>query len=302
MPVQFQFIFGFGYLGSRVGRRWLANGDWVWVVTRSQEKARRLADEGFRPIVADLMDGAGLRAALDEGNVVPPVWRNVLFAVGHDRGSGHSIRDLYVQGLKNALDVLPLPWTGRFLYISSTGVYGQTGGEMVDENSPAEPTREGGRACLEAEQSLTASEIAPRTVILRMAGLYGPGRIPRRQEVERGLPLGVAPNSCVNLIQMDDAATVVLATAAAEHPSRLYVVSDDQPARRGEFYGEMARLLGAPEPQFTLPDQGSHVARRSRSDKRIHSDKMKRELGVRLAFPTFREGLADAVSRDHRSS
>ncbi len=142
-----RLIFGCGYLGHRVAVRWQVAGDTPHVVTRSPSRAAALAAEGLQPIVADVLRPETLRGL--------PTADTVLYAVGYDRTADQSLREVYVQGLANVLAALPAN-TGRILYVSSTGVYGQTTGEPVDESSPCHPTREGGRACLEAEQLLSA--------------------------------------------------------------------------------------------------------------------------------------------------
>ena len=103
--------------------------------------------------------------------------KRVLFAVGFDRAAGGSIDEVYAGGVQNVLAALPSD-VGRVIYISTTGVYGNAGGEWVDEDTPPDPQRDGGRASLAAEQVLAASPFASRGVVLRLAGIYGPGRIP----------------------------------------------------------------------------------------------------------------------------
>ena len=130
-----KLIFGCGYLGRRVAERWLAAGETVYAVTRSESHAAEIAGQGLRPIVADVMQPQTLADL--------PVAETVLYSIGFDRTAGRSIRDVYVGGLAAALEALPAA-TGRIVYVSSTGVYGQTTGESVDENSPCDPTRDDG--------------------------------------------------------------------------------------------------------------------------------------------------------------
>jgi nucleoside-diphosphate-sugar epimerase len=120
----FKLIFGCGYLGLRVAARWAADGGRVCAVTRFAEKGSVLRDSGVEPLVADIMAPLTLRKL--------PEADTVLFAVGYERGSGHSIRQLYVDGLRNVLEHLP-SGVNRFIYISSTGVYGQSDDAWVDE-------------------------------------------------------------------------------------------------------------------------------------------------------------------------
>ena len=89
---------------------------------------------------------------------------------------------------ENVLAALPSD-VGRFIYISTTGVYGNAGGEWVDEDTPPDPQRDGGRASLAAEQVLAASPLADRGVVLRLAGIYGPGRIPFLDKLRAGEPI-----------------------------------------------------------------------------------------------------------------
>jgi nucleoside-diphosphate-sugar epimerase len=284
-----KLIFGCGYLGSRVARRWQAQGEEVFVVTRSGQRAREFSAEGLRPIVADVLRPDSLTRL--------PKADTVLFAVGYDRSSGASIYDVYVAGLRDVLASLSDD-TRRFIYISSTGVYGQSLGESVDETSPTEPTRDGGRACLAAEQTLAADRLGERGIVLRMAGIYGPGRIPLADLIRRGDAIPAPAESSLNLIHVEDAARVVLAAEVKAVPPRTYVVSDGHPAMRREYYEELARLLAAPPPSFAPPDPAAMKTGRSAGDKRIDNARLVAELDVELEYPSFREGLAAIVAEE----
>jgi nucleoside-diphosphate-sugar epimerase len=282
-----KLVFGCGYLGHRVADRWLAAGETVYVVTRSAARADVLGEQGLTPIVADVIRPATLAGL--------PIADTVLYAVGYDRTTGESIRKVYVDGLANVLAALP-PETGRIVYISSTGVYGQTGGGRVDETSECRPVREGGQACLDAERLLAAHPLGQRAITLRLAGIYGPGRIPSRQQLTAGQPLAVPADGCLNLIHVDDAASVVLAAERRAPLPRLYVVSDGQPVERRMYYEELARMLGAQAPRFVAAPPGSQALARSATDKRIDNARLLGELAVRLAYPSYRQGLAQVVA------
>jgi len=288
-----KLIFGCGYLGGRVARLWRQAGHEVFVVTRSSDRAGDLAAEGFRPIVADVLRPETL--------VNLPAAKTVLYAIGYDRGyvgvNGASMHEVYVDGLRAVLSTLP-PATGRFIYISSTGVYGQSQGETVDENSPCEPTREGGRACFAAEALLAADRLGSRSIVLRMAGLYGPGRIPNVAEIRSGRPLAVPESGCLNLIHVDDAAAVVLAAEERAKPPRTYLVSDGQPVERREYYTELARLQGVEVPEFVSPPGDNPAAIRATADKRAKNARMVAELAVPLNYPSYREGLSAILAAE----
>jgi nucleoside-diphosphate-sugar epimerase len=281
-----KLIFGCGYLGIQVARRWRDAGDRVFAVTRSSERGRQFRAEGLFPIVADVTQPETLSEL--------PQASSVLFAVGFDRTTGASVREVYVAGLRSALAAVS-PSTRRFLYVSSTGVFGQTDGTWVDEDSPCEPTRPTGRACLDAESLLQEHELGPRSIILRLAGIYGPGRVPRRAQLMRGEPLVVAENGRLNLIHVDDAATVILAAEAQASVPNLYLVSDGYPVLRRQYCQHVARLVQAPNVRFQEPPPNSPKAQRGATDKRVSNTKMMRELTVKLRYPSYREGLAAIV-------
>ena len=283
-----KLVVGCGYLGSRVARRWLAAGETVAAVTRSPQRAELLARDGLRPIVADVTRAETLAA-------LPPA-TSVLYAVAYDPAGTASREAIYAGGLAAVLDALPAE-TGRILLTSSTGVYGPSGGDWVDEDTPCDPPREAGRAMLDAERILQSGRFAGRGIVLRLAGLYGPGRIPRVADVLAGRPLAMTAQGYLNLIHVDDAAAAILAADARAQPPRTYVVADGQPVRRRDFYRCLAELLGRPEPTFVDPPPGGRSAERGSSDKRVRSFRLSLELGVAWEYPSYREGLAAIVSR-----
>lgn len=283
-----RLIIGCGYLGDRVADRWLAAGDQVWVLTRSGARGQQLERQGFQVLVGDVTDANSLRKL--------PLVDTAVWSVGHDRGSGKSIHEVYVDGFVNLLAALD-EGTRRVLYVSSTGVYGQQDGSWVDEESLCEPTRAGGQACLAAEQQLWSSSWSTRAVVLRLAGIYGPGRLPRLKELLAGEPLRCDPKGVINLIHVDDAAAVV--TRVVDLPlvlPRTYLVADGQPVARGEFYQELALRTHVPPPSFQVGAGSVGSARRAGSHKRVSNERLINELGVQLLYPSYREGLA-AVGR-----
>jgi nucleoside-diphosphate-sugar epimerase len=278
-----KLIFGCGYLGERVARRWRDAGDDVLIVTRSRERADAFERDGYGAIVADVTQ----RQTLDG----LPAAGTVLFAVGFDRSAGGSIEEVYAGGMKNVLAALTSD-VGRFIYISTTGVYGNAGGEWVDEDTPPDPRRDGGRASLAAEHALAESPFAARGIALRLAGIYGPGRIPFLDKLRAGEPIPAVSTGFINLIHVEDAATV--AVAASDHALKrpVYCVSDGHPVERGEYYREVARLIGAAPPTFVTPDLNSPRAARAEADRRVKNARMLADLGVTLQYPDYRAGLA----------
>lgn len=277
-----KLIVGCGYVGRRLAQTWRARGIDVWVTTRSQQHAEELAADGLRPIVMDVTQA--------EGDMLPAV-DTLVFAVGYDRRAGHSIDDVYVQGLRHTLERCSEP-AGRVIYLSSTGVYGQTAGEWVDERSPCVPLREGGKACLAAERWLMSdSRWQGRAILLRLAGIYGPGRIPHGTRLQRGEPIPVAADGFLNLVHVDDIVQVICRADEQLDSSELLCVSDGHPVQRADFYRYLAELLTCDEPQFTAPDVGSTQAERARASKKIRNDRLVDRLAPEWIYPSYQEGL-----------
>lgn len=317
-----KLLFGCGYLGTRVARLWRDAGRSVTIVTRSEEKAAQLRQQGFTAIVADVCDPASLAD-------LPPA-ETVLFAVGYDRSlsaaASRTIGDVYAGGVRNVLNAIgnrewgmgnevedrgrnisasvhspsPISRSPLFVYISSTGVYGDAEGDWVDESTVCSPQREGGRACLAAEAEIAAHPLGARAVVLRLAGIYGPGRIPRAESLRRGEPIDAPADGYLNLIHVDDAARIVLDVESEAENGRIalprtYCVADGRPPLRRDYYAELARLLDAPSPQFVAPPPLSPAAQRAAADKRISNARLVAEIKPTFLYPSHREGLAAIV-------
>jgi nucleoside-diphosphate-sugar epimerase len=287
-------IFGCGYLGQRLAARLGRDGGRVYGTVRSPARAEEIAGIGIEPVVADVLRPG----TLDD----LPAADRVFYAVGFDRSAGAAMRAVYVDGLQNVLDRLPTS-VRRFVYASSTGVYGQTGGEWVDEESPTEPQHESGRIVLEAEGRVRAwaDRREASAVVLRFAGLYGPDRIVRRTMLERAEPIPGDPEKFLNLVHIDDAARAAAAALDADAHDRIYLVADDRPVTRREYYSLAATIIGAPEPRFEPPRPGSPESARDATNKRVANRWMKSALGVVLRYPDITTGLVDALGSGERN-
>jgi len=281
-----RLIVGCGYLGSRVARRWIDAGSRVLATTRHGDRADALRALGAEPMIVDVTAPADRWHALVAEHGVPAT---VFWAVGFDRGSGASHRDVHVDGLRRLLDALaaaPGGPTPRVILSSSTGVWGDEAGGTIDEATPPSPTRDAGAVLVEAERMLAAHPAGPGTA-LRFAGLYGPDRLPRIADLRAGRPLAADPESWLNLVHVDDAAAVVCLVAAAARPQPLYVVSDGRPIRRRDWYGRLAAASGSPEPRW------DPTAPRPRGgDKRVDPSLVIRDLGFTPAHPDAVAALA----------
>lgn len=273
-----RLIVGCGYLGQRVARLWHAGGEQIYVVTRSHQRAGRFQTMGWTPLIGDVTRPATL------GDRLPDV-DAVLFAVGRDRRSNQTFEQVYEGGVKCVSDRLP-DTVRRFIYISTTGVYGQAEG-VVNEQTVCAPTRDGARASLNAERWLQKSRWASALIALRLAGIYGPDRLPLGDRISKGEPLPTDPDHLLNLIHVNDAAAVAAEAGCSWAPPVICNVSDGHPVARRDFYREVARRLNGPEPRFT-PDGGQ----RAGSQRRITSLHWNRLLAQIIRHRSYVDGLA----------
>ena len=177
-----RLIIGSGYLGLRVAKLWQTLGHDVHLLTRSEQTAAIFEQQGFTAHIGDVTQ----LSTLDHF----PAATEVLYAVGFDRTGNYDFHDVYCQGLENIIERLPQT-PNRFIHISSTGVYGQVDGSLVDEETLAEPMRDAGTAALAAEKALRQSSLAASAVSLRLGGIYGPDRVPYLKQIIAGEPLAV---------------------------------------------------------------------------------------------------------------
>lgn len=287
-------IFGCGYLGSRVAVRARAAGHRVTITSRSRSKTAEWRARGHQTEIVDWHDARTLRRL---GS-----YDRVLIAVSEDRAKFRHDPDAQARGVRQLLSHLG-PQTD-IVYISTTGVYHQNDGQWVDESTPAHPTRHGGRVHLAAENVVRQCGDDSAWTILRLAGIYGPRRVPHVTSVRRAEAIDSDPNGWLNLIHVEDAAEVVLAAwqrlesaTVAEQRSmpRTLVVSDGQPVRRRDFYGHVASLCRCPRPTFSSRANDAAADTRRGGNKRVWSRRMKSELAVRLQFPDYRRGLRDVL-------
>ncbi len=284
-----KLVIGCGYLGRRVAKLWRDSGEKVFATTRNPGYADEFTRQGWQPVICDVVDPESL------ANL--PQVETVLYCIGLDRAAGKSMREVYVDGLKNVLESLPEP--ERLIYVSSTSVYGQTEGEEVDETSATEPLDDNGKVVLDAERTLFAKQ--PGAIILRFGGIYGPGRLLREKAIVSGVPLVTNADKWLNLIHVEDGSSAVLAAQANGRSGEIYNICDNQPVQRRDFYTQLAKVLHAPTPQFVQPQPGDAVSGRERSNRRISNKKMLAELKVNLKYPGFAEGLEKGREENQKS-
>ena len=278
-------IIGCGYLGFRVATLWQQQGQSVIALTRKPERSAWLAEHGITGIVGDVTQPETL-SQLPKADIV-------LVAVGMDRSMYSDVEMVYVGGLKSVLAKLPSR-PKHLVYVSSTGVYGDFGGQWVDEESTTDPLRPGGEACLKAEQLIHESEFGGQATVLRFAGIYGPDRVPTKQRIESGDWKKLSSAGFLNLIHVDDGARIVDQVSKTQPAGETYLVSDGNPVLRRDYYSYIAECLGVDQIPWSETEVDPKSAR-SGSNKRISNKKLNDQFDIELQYPDYRSGLEQAM-------
>ena len=284
------FCFGYGFSASVLGAL-LGPGGWTLAGTcRIAEGCRALADAGVDAVPfsreAPLADPAQSLAGAT----------HILLSIPPDP-DGDSALDCHGNDIAAIED---LEWIG---YLSTTGVYGDTGGAWVDESAIPAPTGVRGRRRLEAERGWLAlgEEHGLAVHVFRLAGIYGPGRN-ALASVRRGEAKRIAkPGQVFSRIHVADIAQVLAASIARPRAGAIYNVCDDEPAPGADVVAHACSLLGvAPPPLTVLEDADlSPMARSFYADnRRVSNARMKAELGVTLRYPNYRAGLSALLAEE----
>lgn len=286
------FCFGLGYTGMAVARRFGAGGWRVAGTCRTAEKAARLSEAGIEAHVFtgnEAMAGAGEALA-----GTTHLLASIAPGEGGDPALVHHGAD--IEALAGTLE--------RIVYLSTTAVYGDHGGAWIDEETALDPASARAWLRVEAERAWTAlgDRIGIPVDILRLSGIYGPGRS-QIGRLERGTAKRIVkPGQVFNRIHIDDIVQVVERVVAAGLVGAVYNVADDEPAPPQDAIVHAARLLGIePPPAVAFEDADMTEMERSfySEAKRVANDRIKQRLGVVLFYPTYREGLA-AIARERR--
>lgn len=257
-------IIGAGDLGQRVAALRCTRGESVLAVRR--QPPHESGSEGLHWQALDLLTGAGL-------DQLPRALPAMLIAVAPDRRDEAAYCALYVDGLARLF--ARVTRIDRLLFVSSTAVYGEDAGEWVDESTPAEADTFNGRILLAAEAQARAA--APASCMLRLSGLYGPGRDALRRRALEGRP-GEARWS--NRIHIEDAVSAIDLLLDLPRWPPLLLVSDDAPVLQHELLDALRAQAGLPPlPATTAPPRGRRI-----------SNRQLRALGWAPRYPSWREG------------
>lgn len=282
-------IVGCGYVGLELGATLVRLGHRVFGVRRSETGRDVMDATGICPVIADTTRPGDLAR-------LPGPFGWVVFCAAPDGNEVEDYRRTYLEGARCLVDALAANPPRKLVFTSSTSVYGQDDGSRVDETSPAEPATETGRILRESENVvLDAVGKGIPSVVLRVAGIYGPGRDRTFRQLLSGQAVIENDGSRhVNMIHRDDVVTAIVAALKRGCPGEIYNVVDDAPTRQSEFLGWLAGTLGTPMPARV--DPASSMKQRRVTNKRVNNNKARTELGWQPAFPTFREGYAAQIA------
>jgi nucleoside-diphosphate-sugar epimerase len=281
------FIVGCGDIGRRVARLWRLHGLPVRALARSKGSAERLRTHGIEPMSGDLDLPESLGDFTLAGDAV------YYFAPPAEGGD----EDPRVMAFVAALQRQALPEV--LVYLSTSGVYGDRQGAWVDEETPPDPQTARARRRLHAETTLRqwGRKHGVAVVVLRVGGIYGPGRLPI-ERLQKGLPvLREAECGYTNRIHADDLAKIAVAAAEYGGADRLYNVSDGQNGTMTQFFKAVATRLGLAQPhEITLAEAQQQLSAAMLSylteSRRMRNTRMLTELNVTLSYPDLASGLA----------
>ena len=274
-------VAGCGWLGEALARALVARGDRVTGIRRDPARASALAALGVEPLALDLaVPGAAARLPRADAVVACQ-------AAGED--SVDAYRAAYVEATRALLTASGRAGA-RLVYTGSTGVFGQADGSDVDEGTAPAPATATAAVLVEAERLVRdAAAAGVRASVIRLSGLYGPGRTGILGRVRSGqLALGPGDDAWMNFCHRDDAVAFVLAALERAAPGAIHHGSDARPARRREVVEWIAGRLGIAAPRTERAFAGP--------SRRVRSERSRAELGVVLAYPSFADGLAPLVA------
>lgn len=264
-------MLGCGFVGLAVARRLRATGRSVVATTREPTRARALAALGIDAHVTGALSRHQVEALV-------PAGAEVLVSFPPD---GHTDRQI-ASALARARAVV---------YVSSTAVYGKARGR-VDEQTPVDPSSPRAAARLEAERAFLDEAGA---VVLRAAGIYGPGRGLHLRLARGDLRVYGQGTNVVSRVHVEDLAVLACVALERAHRGAIYVAADDAPVPQIEAIRWLCEYLGLPLPPVAPASQAPETLRH---DRAVDNARVKRDLAISLAYPTYREGFAHCIAID----
>jgi nucleoside-diphosphate-sugar epimerase len=275
-------VAGCGFIGAELVRVFHDRGLSVFGLTLRKESAARLsAALNVEILAADIGDETAFQGIAT--NLADRLTRPlaVIHCASSNRGGPPVYRNVFLRGTHNLLRYLK---PERFVFTSSTSVYAQLNGEVVDETSPAEPVSQTGQILLEAEKLVRESG----GIVARLAGLYGPGRCVYLKHLKSGAAVfDDDADRFVNMLHRDDAVSAIQRLLQNGASGEVYNVADNTPRTLRELYTVLSRRTGLPLPTAGAPAAIARPARkRPITSKRVSNARL-RQLGWNPRYPAI---------------
>jgi nucleoside-diphosphate-sugar epimerase len=289
-------IVGCGYVGVPLGAELVWLGHEVFGLRRNAAAESELQAAGIQPLIGDVTKP-------DELNKLPRDFDWVVNCVAAG-GDAENYREIYLQGTRHLIEWLAPNPPKKFVYTSSTSVYGQNDSSQVKESSPTEPVSDTSKILVETERVLLAAveERKFPAVILRVAGIYGPERGHWfKQFLKDAAHMEGDGSRCLNMIHRDDLVGCIIAALKNGRVGEIYNAVDDEPVSQLRFFQWLAQAVDKPLPP-SMPENPDDNRKRGVTNKRVSNRKLKMELGHRFKYPTFRQGYSAELLRIDRAA
>lgn len=289
-------IVGCGYVGLPLGAELVRQGHDVSGVRRSTAGESELTAAGIHPLAVDITQPADLAR-------IPGSFDWVVNCVSSTKGGVEEYRQAYLEGTRNLIDWLSVSPPKKFVYTSSTSVYGQTDGSVVKETSATDPASETSRVLVETEKKLMSAALDRKfpAVILRVAGIYGPDRGHLFQQyLKDEVKIAGKGERIINMIHRDDLVGAIIAALKSGRPGETYNAVDDEPVTQLTFFRWLSETLGKWMPPFATEAEDAN-RKRGLTNKKVSNRRLRMELGCPFKYPNFRQGYTEEIRRLEKS-
>lgn len=281
-------IIGAGYIGLPLGEELVQLGHTVFGLRRSSKADAQLQEAGIQPVRGDITRAESLEN-------LPKDFHWVVNCAGSSGSSVDDYRRTYFDGTKNVLDWLSNRPPFKYVYTSSTSVYGQDDGSWITERDAAFP-RTDNAAVLAKTERLLLDRAGFHVTILRVAGIYGPERSYWLKQFLHGeARMEGSGERFLNMVHQEDVTGAIVCALQGKSAGQIYNVIDTEPVQQKVMFEWLCQRLCRPMPLSS--DEGGGTRRRAASNRRISSARLQTELGYRFRYPTFREGFSTELRR-----
>lgn len=282
-------IVGYGYVGMALGFELVRWGHEVFGIRRSVTDEVRQGFAGVNFLFADITKPETLAN-------LPRNFDWVVNCTSTGGGTPEEYRELYVKGNSNLIEWLRGTPLSKFVYTSSTSVYGQNDGSRVSETDPVTPQSETAKVLVEAERLLLDAYAKSKfpAVVLRLSGIYGPSRgYWMKQFLDDQARLDGDGSRFLNMIHLQDVVGAIITALEDATAGSIINATDDEPVRQEDLFLWLATKLNKPMPTLSA---GAN-RRREVTNKQVSNERLRLQLGYEMKYPTFREGFAAELAR-----